>query len=100
MTPREKLKIALLGLFLIFLSGVLGFQLIEGWGFVESLYTTVVTLLTVGYGDFYPKTDAGRIFTAVLITIGVGTMLLTIGLLTETMVEARFKILMGRGNLD
>jgi len=54
----------------------------------------------VVYGDFYPKTDAGRIFTAVLIIIGVGTMLLTIGLLTETMVEARFKVLMGRGKLD
>jgi voltage-gated potassium channel len=100
LTPKEKLKVAVIGLILIFLTGIIGFQIIEGWGFVESFYTTVVTLLTVGYGDFYPKTDAGRIFTAVLIIIGVGTMLLTIGLLTETMVEARFKVLMGRGKLD
>lgn len=100
MKPKEKLKIALLALLCIFIAGVVGFHVIEGWGIVESFYTAVVTLLTVGYGDFYPHTNVGRVFTALFIIVGVCTMLLTIGLLTEAMVEARFKVLMGRGKVD
>ena len=80
--------------------GTLGFHFIEGWSLTDSLYTTVITLSTVGYGDFYPETTAGRLFTVILVIFGVGTMLYTIGLLTETMVDARFRSLMGRGKLE
>jgi voltage-gated potassium channel len=61
---------------------------------------TAITLSTIGYGDFYPVTGIGRFFTVILVIFGVGTMLYTIGLLTETMVEARFRSLMGRGKLE
>jgi len=98
--PTKKLRIAILALILIFIIGTLGFHFIEGWSLTESLYTTVITLSTVGYGDFYPETAGGRIFTVILVIFGVGTMLYTIGLLTETMVEARFRSLMGRGKLE
>ena len=100
MIPTKKLKIAALALILIFIIGTLGFHFIEGWSLTESLYTTVITLSTVGYGDFYPETTAGRLFTVILVIFGVGTMLYTIGLLTETMVDARFRSLMGRGKLE
>ena len=98
MIPTKKLRIAALAL--IFMIGTLGFHFIEGWSLTDSLYTTVITLSTVGYGDFYPETAAGRLFTVVLVIFGVGTMLYTIGLLTETMVDARFRSLMGRGKLE
>jgi voltage-gated potassium channel len=96
----NKLKIAFLSLFFLFIVGTMGFYFIEGWSFTESLYTTVTTLSTVGYGDFYPQTQTGRIFTIFLIIFGVGTMLYTVVLFAETMVEARFRMLMGRGKLD
>jgi len=96
----KKLKNAIFALISIFIIGTLGFHFIEGWGLTESLYTTVITLSTVGYGDFYPETTGGRFFTVILVIFGVGTMLYTIGLLTETMVEARFRSLMGRGKLE
>jgi len=98
--PTKKLKNAALALISIFIIGTLGFHFIEGWSLTESLYTTVITLSTVGYGDFYPETTVGRLFTVILVIFGVGTMLYTIGLLTETMVEARFRSLMGRGKLE
>jgi voltage-gated potassium channel len=98
--PTKKLKIAALALILIFIIGTLGFHFIEGWSLTESLYTTVITLSTVGYGDFYPETTVGRLFTVILVIFGVGTMLYTIGLLTETMVDARFRSLMGRGKSE
>jgi voltage-gated potassium channel len=100
LVPAKKLRIAFLGLFIIFIIGTLGYHLIEGWSFSESLYVTVITLSTVGYGDFYPHTEIGRMFTIILIIFGVGTMLYTIVLFSETMVETRFRMLMGRGKLE
>jgi len=67
---------------------------------VESLYATVVTISTVGYGDFSPHTSEGMLFTVFLITVGAGTMLYTVGLVTETMLEGRLKIIMGKGRLE
>ena len=100
MIPTKKLRIAIMALISIFIIGTFGFYLIEGWSLTESLYTTVITLSTVGYGDFYPETTGGRLFTVILVIFGVDTMLYTIGLLTETMVDARFRSLMGRGKLE
>ena len=42
------------------LMGTIGFHYLEGWTFVESLYATVVTLSTVGYGDFSRPEGGGR----------------------------------------
>ena len=100
MALTRKLRISFLILALIFVTGTVGFHFIEGWSFVESLYTTVITLATVGYGDFHPEQTAGRIFTVVLIVFGVGAMAYTIGLATEAMVEGRLKMAMGRGRLE
>lgn len=44
----------------------------EGWRVLDALYFSVITLTTVGYGDFAPKTDAGKIFTIVYIFVGLG----------------------------
>ena len=38
----------------------------------DALWYTIVTIATVGYGDEYPVTSAGRIAGAVIIVIGVG----------------------------
>lgn len=100
MIPTKKLRIAVLGLILIFIIGTIGYHNIEGWSLAESLYMTAITLSTIGYGDFYPVTDVGRFFTVLLVIFGVGTMLYTIGLLTETMVEARLQSLMGKGKVE
>jgi len=97
--PR-KLAIAIIVLLSMLLMGTIGFHYLEGWGFLESFYATVVTLSTVGYGDFLPRSKEGMLFTVFLIIVGVGTMLYTIGLVTETMIEGRLKIIMGRGRLE
>ncbi len=54
--------------------GTLGFHLIEGWSLLDSLYFTVTTTATVGYGDFHPSSGLGRIFAIVFIFVGVGTV--------------------------
>jgi len=38
----------------------------------DALWYTIVTISTVGYGDQYPVTNAGRLVGAVIIVVGVG----------------------------
>ena len=56
-------------------SGTFFYSQVEGWRVLDSLYFSVTTLATVGYGDFHPKTDIGKIFTMVYILLGVGALL-------------------------
>lgn len=41
----RKLRLVLLLLCIVFMSGVSGYMLIEGWGFLDSLYMTVMILI-------------------------------------------------------
>ena len=96
----NNLKIALIFILILIVIGTVGFHFIEGWDILGSFYTTVMTLTTVGYGDFAPGTQAGRLFTVVLVIFGVGTMLYTVGLVAQIMVEGRLMNLMGREKME
>jgi hypothetical protein len=60
----------LLFIILIFLGSFL-FSVIENWAFLDSLYFTVMSMLTIGYGDLYPKTDLGKISSVFVALIGI-----------------------------
>lgn len=60
---------------IILLSGTLFYHSVEGWTYLDSIYFCVITLATVGYGDFHPATDLGKIFTIFYIFIGIGVIL-------------------------
>ncbi|WP_254442445.1 potassium channel family protein [Ruegeria arenilitoris] len=48
------------------------YHYVEGWGWLDSAYFSVVTISTVGFGDFSPETAAGKIFTMLYIIVGLG----------------------------
>ena len=56
----------------LLVSGTLFYWRFEDWSLVESLYFSVVTLTTVGYGDLHATTDETRLFTIVYILVGLG----------------------------
>jgi voltage-gated potassium channel len=56
----------------ILVLGSLGYVWIEGWDFFDSLYMTVTTLTTVGYGEVHPLSPLGKSYTMVLILAGMG----------------------------
>ncbi len=48
------------------------YRLVEGWSLLDSLYFSVVTIASVGYGDLTPHTALGKIFTIGYIFGGIG----------------------------
>lgn len=55
----------------------------------HSLWWAVVTLTTVGYGDMYPITTGGRVFTFFLLMIGLGIVAIPTGLVASALSKAR-----------
>jgi voltage-gated potassium channel len=56
------------------LSGTFFYAGVEGLRLFDAFYFSVITLSTVGYGDFTPQTDFGKLFTIVYIFTGVGLL--------------------------
>jgi len=71
------------------LVGTIGYMLVEGWNFQDSLYMTVITITTVGYMEVHTLDMAGRIFTIVLLIAGVGSALYALTALVEFFLEGR-----------
>jgi len=61
------------GLFIVM--GTVVYHYLEGWSRIDSLYFSIITLTTIGYGDFSPQTDAGKLFTIGYILLGIGVIL-------------------------
>ena len=81
--------------FIIFLAAV-GIYYFEGraqpehFGSVfHSLWWAVVTLTTVGYGDSYPITVGGKVFTVILILVGLGIVAVPSGLMASALTATK-----------
>lgn len=87
-------------LFAVWLTGIAGYMLIEGWNLLDSTYMTTISLTTVGYGETRPLTDDGKIFTMFLITMGMGLFIYALGLITEVLFSGSIKGLFEKKKMD
>ena len=71
--------------------GTVVFHLLEKWSWIDSLYFTVITLATVGYGDLTPTTPVGKLVAVIFVISGVGIFLAFLNKLMEQRVERREK---------
>ncbi|TXD49709.1 ion transporter [Polaribacter sp. IC073] len=55
----------------------------------HSLWWSIITLTTVGYGDVYPITLGGRVFTFFILLIGLGIITIPTGLIASALSSAR-----------
>jgi hypothetical protein len=55
--------------------------------FINGLYFTVVTIETIGFGDFVPRNTVSRVFVAFHSTVGIVNLALAVSLCRETVME-------------
>jgi voltage-gated potassium channel len=72
--PWQRMRGPLALLLLAMLFGTLGYMVIEGWSLGDSAYMMIITLATIGYGEVRPLSSIGRVFTSILILIGVAVL--------------------------
>ncbi len=100
MDPTKHLVLTVLLAVLLIALGTAGYMVIEGWTLMDALYMTGITLSTVGYGEVMPISAPGRVFTLILIFLGVGFFLYVVGNVIQFLVEGRIRLLLGRRKLD
>lgn len=97
---RRRLILSLALIVFIVSFGTIGYIVMEGWNFQDSLYMTVTTLTTVGYREVRELTSMGRWFTIILIIGGVGTMLYVLSAGAKVLIEGEIQEVLGRRRLE
>ena len=67
--------------------GTAGYMILAGLGFVDALYQSVITLTTVGFREVTEFDTPTKLFTIVLVLVGVGTALYTLTLVVQESLE-------------
>jgi len=67
--------------------GTVGYHVVEGWRWFDSFYMALTSLTTVGYEELYPLTHNGRIFTSVLLIVGVTVVFASIGIMGDLVIQ-------------
>ena len=88
--PETKALPVVVGVLLV--PGTMFYWSVEDWTLIQSLYFSVVTLATVGYGDLTPTSDFARIFTIIYIFIGLGVLVLFLSSLAQQYISHKVEV--------
>lgn len=100
MSARKQLTIAIICMCFVVIVGTIGFMLIEEISMFQAFWMTMITVLTVGYGDAVPLTKAGKIFALLIIPLGVGIVTYAIGVVAAMIVEGNLFQAMRRKKME
>ena len=100
MESTKNLILGIISLIIILFVGTIGYTLIQKWDLLDSLYMTIITITTVGYGEVSNLSVPGKIFTIGLIASGVGIAAYIVGSLSKMMVEGEITRILGRRKLE
>lgn len=98
MRYRLTLAVAILGL--VLLVGTVGFELVEHWSLLDSLFMTVITIATVGFNEVHPLSPAGKLFTIALILVGVGAIGFVFATVVDFLVEGHLRGLLEEKRME
>ncbi|WP_052455685.1 potassium channel family protein [Bhargavaea cecembensis] len=68
-------------------TAIVGFMFLEDLSFFDSLWMTVISVMTIGYGDMYPVTEDGRRFALFLVPLGAGIVTYGLGTAASYLIE-------------
>ena len=72
-------------------TGALWYWLVEGFSLVDGVYQAVITVSTVGFAEIEELDTSGRIFTMVLIVVGVASLIYALGGFAEMLIESSIR---------
>src|SRR5208337_1373121 len=67
--------------------GTAGYMLLQNYSFIEALYMTIITLSTVGFTEVHPPDTSGRIFTMILILMGVSFVAFSLAYFSQILLD-------------
>ncbi len=67
--------------------GTAGYMIVQGYSLIEALYMTIITLSTVGFAEVHPLDNAGRIFTMILIVMGVSFVAFSLAYFSQILLD-------------
>lgn len=88
LSGRDRLRIGVIAVLIAITIGTVMFHVLEGWSILDSLYVTVQTVTTVGFGDLSPSTRLGRAFATVFMLVGVGIVLYALTSTVQSIVQS------------
>lgn len=101
---RGRLLQAGMAVLVVFLLGTSGYWLLGHgqWSVMECAYMVLITITTVGYAEVLPvsATDAGRLFTMILLVSGMGTSVYFLSALTAFIVEGDLRDVLWRRRMS
>jgi voltage-gated potassium channel len=100
MRPLRNLKIVLGLVLAVAVGGVFAYHFLEGWPWWDSIYMVIITLTTVGYREVYDLSFTGRIITMTILVLGVGLLFVSIGVLTQALLEFELRDFFGRRRME
>lgn len=59
-------------LVILLLGSTIFYSRVENWSIIDSLYFSVMTMATIGYGDLVPTTDLSKVFTIIFTFLSIG----------------------------
>ena len=98
-TVIGRLRLAISMVAAVFVVGTLGYWAF-GLSLLDAAYQTVTTVTTVGFRELHEFDAAEKVFTMVLIVVGVSTVLYTFTLAVQTVVEGQLREFVGRRRMD
>ncbi|MGX5567254.1 potassium channel family protein [Bacillus toyonensis] len=100
MNARKQLWIAVVCMTFVVILGTLGFMTIEEISLFQAFWMTMITVLTFGYGDAVPVTQAGKVFALLIIPVGVGIVTYAIGVVAAIIIEGNLFHAVRRKKMD